>query len=106
MAGGSDVIFLETAQAAGIETNVVLPFAKSDFVESSVRTSGEQWVERFERVMAKAASTTIVNDEVADDKSSVFDFTNRMVAAKAARRASSVARTSIPYRKCGFRKIQ
>jgi len=89
---GSDVIFLEAAQATGIKTHVVLPFDKASFIESSVRSGGERWVERFERVTAKekVASTTVLNDEVADDKSSAFDFTNRMIAAKAALRASAL----------------
>ncbi len=89
-AGGSDVIFLETAQAAGVETHVVLPFAVDDFIESSVRPSAEEWIARFEKVWERAASRTILNDEVADEKSSVFDFTNQMIAAKAALRGSAL----------------
>ena len=89
-ASGSDILFLEAAQAAGVETHLVLPFAAADFIESSVRPSGADWVGRFERVMSRAASKTVLNDQVADEKSSVYDFTNRMIAAKAALRATTL----------------
>jgi tetratricopeptide repeat protein len=87
---GSDLIFLSEAQKAGVETHVVLPFAASSFLETSVRGGGEQWVSAFEQALKEAASVTILNDEVADEKSSVYDFTNRMVAAKARRLASTL----------------
>jgi pilus assembly protein FimV len=87
-ASGSDILFLEAAQAAGIETHVLLPFAAEDFVGTSVRPAGESWVERFRTVLSNAASQTVINDQVADEKSAAYDFTNRMIAAKAALRAN------------------
>jgi MAP3K TRAFs-binding domain len=87
---GSDLIFLTEAQKAGVETHVVLPFAASHFIETSVRGGGKYWVSAFERALEKVASLTILNDEVADEKSSVYDFTNRMVAAKARLLASTL----------------
>lgn len=89
-AAGSDLIFLSVAQSMGVETHVVLPFAAERFVETSVRPGGDRWVELFHRIMDHAASTTILNDDVADDASSAYDFTNRMIAAKAALRAATV----------------
>jgi hypothetical protein len=89
-AAGSDIIFLAAAQGTGIRTHIVLPFAAPDFIETSVRPAGAQWVERFNNVSAKAASLTIVNDQAASDRSAAYDFTNRMIAAKAMLRASDV----------------
>lgn len=79
---GADLIFAEAAAAAGIETHLVLPFAAEAFVETSVAHGGSDWVRRFEQAMGAAASVTVINDEVADAEASVFDFSNRMVAAK------------------------
>jgi len=87
---GSDLIFLCAAQEAGVETNVVLPFRAENFIESSVRFGDDRWVALFEEVTKKAASITILNDDVADDKSSAYDFTNRMVAAKAKLRSNAL----------------
>ena len=89
-AAGSDIIFLTAAQQAGIETHIVLPFAASDFVETSVRVAGEQWTERFNNVLSKAKSLTIANDQAAGDRSAAYDFTNRMIAAQAMMKANEL----------------
>lgn len=60
---GSDILFLEAMQAAGMQTHVVLPFAKADFVESSVAFAGAGWVERFERVLERATRVVYATDE-------------------------------------------
>jgi hypothetical protein len=79
---GSDILFLEAALEAEIEIHILLPFAAEEFVQTSVASGGVEWVERFRRVFERASTLTIVNDEVADADGSVFDFTNRLVAAK------------------------
>lgn len=79
---GSDLIFAEAAAASGVETHLVLPFAAGEFVDISVAHGGREWVRRFERAISAADSVTVINDEVADAEGSVFDFSNRMVAAK------------------------
>jgi hypothetical protein len=79
---GSDILFLEAALEAGIEIHILLPFAAEEFVKTSVAHGGAEWVARFRRVFDKAASLTIVNEDVADPDGSVFDFTNRLVAAQ------------------------
>jgi hypothetical protein len=89
-AAGSDIIFLTAAQRAEIQTHIILPFESADFIETSVRTAGDQWVKRFNDVLAKAASLTIVNDQVAGDKSAAYNFTNQMIAAKAMLRANEI----------------
>ena len=89
-AAGADLIFLSAAQAMGVETHVVLPFAVEKFVETSVRPAGDGWIDRFHQAMSHAASITVLNDDVADDAASAYDFTNRMIAAKAALRAAAV----------------
>jgi tetratricopeptide (TPR) repeat protein len=89
-AAGSDILFLTAAQRAGIKTHIILPFASEDFIETSVRSVGNEWVKRFEQVMAKATSLTIVNDQAVSDRSAAYDFTNQMIAAKAMLRANEI----------------
>lgn len=57
LACGADILIAEAILARGGTLNVVLPFAQQDFVEVSVRRGGEAWVGRFERCLAKAATT-------------------------------------------------
>jgi len=89
-AAGSDIIFLTAAQKAGIETHIVLPFAAADFIETSVRPAGAGWVERFNAILDRSKSLTIANDQAADDRSASYDFTNRLIAAKATLRANDL----------------
>ncbi len=84
---GADLIFLSAAAKCGVETHLVLPFRPEEFIETSVRIGGEEWVARFRDAVERAKSVTIVNEEVADEKSSAYEFANRMVAAKAKLRA-------------------
>ncbi len=87
---GSDVIFLEAAQSIGVKTHIILPLRVDLFIESYLRPAGQDWVDRFLRVLDRAASKTILNEQVAEDKSSVFDFSNRMIAARAALHATGL----------------
>ena len=57
LAAGADIIIAEQLLDSGAELHVVLPFAEADFVEQSVRPSGEAWVRRYND--CKALATTI-----------------------------------------------
>jgi tetratricopeptide (TPR) repeat protein len=87
-APGGDILFLECAQAADIETHVLLPFELAAFIEASVAPRGPEWVERFSAVLRQAASVTVLNEGTPDLGSSSFDFTNRMICARATALAS------------------
>lgn len=55
LASGADILFAEAALARpGGELHIVLPFREADFVEASVRSSGEDWVRRFETCLDRA----------------------------------------------------
>ena len=88
---GSDILFLEAALEAGVEIHLLLPFAVEDFTRTSVAPGGSDWIGRFQRILSCAKTVTIVNDEVADVEGSVFDFANRMVAAKGVLEADALA---------------
>jgi tetratricopeptide (TPR) repeat protein len=87
---GGDILFLEIAQSLDIETHILLPFARDYFITTSVEHGGKEWVQRFERVMVKAASVTVLNEDVPDYHPSSYDFTNQMIGAQAAARAASL----------------
>lgn len=52
---GADLLMLEAALDAGAEVNVVLPFAREEFVRTSVAPGGDGWVARFDAALARAS---------------------------------------------------
>jgi class 3 adenylate cyclase/tetratricopeptide (TPR) repeat protein len=63
LAAGADIILAEALLRRGAALHVVLPFARDDFVELSVRPSGESWVPRFEACMAQAQSIRYATED-------------------------------------------
>lgn len=80
---GSDLIFIEALQEKGIEVNVVLPFSKNDFVESSVGFAGAEWIERFDKAMESVDSVTFLTNEKYLDDDHMFTYCNNLIAGKA-----------------------
>lgn len=60
---GADLLFVEAAESAGAEVNVVLPFARDEFVRTSVAGGGEGWVARFDDALARAARVIFATEE-------------------------------------------
>lgn len=60
---GADILFLEAMQAAGMQTVVILPFAESDYLKTSVAFAGDDWVERHHRVMKGATQVILATAE-------------------------------------------
>lgn len=60
LAAGADILIAEQLLTRGIQVHVVLPFQQSDFLEVSVVPSGDGWVRRFEKCLAKASSVRTV----------------------------------------------
>jgi len=50
---GADILFAEAMAEEGGEVHVLMPFSKSDFINTSLRFAGEQWVNRFEALLTK-----------------------------------------------------
>lgn len=82
LACGSDILFAESMVAAGGEVNIWLPFAKEDFIEASVRFAGGNWLERFEKLIARFPVNYITHEAYAgyDD---LFSFQNRVIFGSA-----------------------
>ena len=60
-ASGSDILFLEEMLGLGGEINIILPIGIDDFKEQSVAAAGEQWLDRFDRVIERAASVRVLD---------------------------------------------
>jgi hypothetical protein len=60
---GADLLFIEAAQAAGAEVNVVLPFDRGDFVRTSVASGGPEWIRRFDATLARAERVIFATEE-------------------------------------------
>ncbi len=83
---GTDILFLEAMAERGGETHVFLPFAKEEFIETSVRRAGGNWVSRFERVLDHATSVHYVTNEGYYGDDTLFTFCNQVMLGFAAMR--------------------
>ena len=84
---GADILFLEAMQDAGMQTQIVLPFAKPDFIETSVRFAGEAWCERFEHVLARATRVILATEEAFLGDQVLFEHAAHLIQGMAVLRA-------------------
>lgn len=78
LANGADILFAEAMEEEGGEVNLYLPFRQEDFIESSVRFAGEQWVERFNRLVNKHQVTFLTQEEY-DNHPDLFNLTASII---------------------------
>ncbi len=83
---GTDILFLGAMAARGGETHIFLPFAKDEFIETSVRRAGGNWVSRFEHVLDHATSVHYVTNEGYYGDDYLFSFCNQVMLGFAAMR--------------------
>lgn len=62
LAAGFDIVAAEVLHRNGVQLHLVLPSGVADFVEISVRPFGQDWLARFERVMADAAMVETIDE--------------------------------------------
>jgi class 3 adenylate cyclase/tetratricopeptide (TPR) repeat protein len=75
-ASGSDILFLEAMLARGGTIHLVLPWPAEEFVKTSVEIAGGDWSERFEKVLAKAASIRILGELYMPGSATGFEYCN------------------------------
>ena len=88
---GSDILFLEALQQSGMQTHVVLPCAKADFITASVGFAGPQWVARFERVLANATRVVLATEEPFLGDDILFEHAANLIDGMALLRARELA---------------
>ena len=62
LASGADIVVAEAFLEAGVELNIVLPFAVEEFVAISVAPAGAGWVERFHSCLSRATAVIVTSD--------------------------------------------
>lgn len=87
LAAGADILAAEALLERGAELHVVLPFARDEFVRTSVISAGHDWVERFERCLASADTVEIAAAGEYLDDPVMFDFCARIAMGDALLRA-------------------
>ena len=87
---GADLLLLEVAASRGAEINVVLPFARDDFVRTSVAPGGADWVRRFDEALERAARVIMATDEQHLGDDSLFEHAARLVEGFARLRAAQL----------------
>jgi class 3 adenylate cyclase/tetratricopeptide (TPR) repeat protein len=76
-ASGSDILFLEAILARGGTIHLVLPWPADEFVKTSVAIAGNStWVERFHKVLARAASIRILGELYMPGSATGFEYCN------------------------------
>jgi class 3 adenylate cyclase/tetratricopeptide (TPR) repeat protein len=92
---GADLLFLEAVQRAGHETQVVLPFARTDFVRESVEFAGASWVPRFERALERAARVTYATEEPYLGDDVLFEHASNLIQGMAMLRAAELGTRAV-----------
>ncbi len=87
LAAGADILAAEALLDRGAELHVVLPFAKDEFVRTSVIQAGSSWVDRFETCLARADTVEIASTGEYLDDPVMFDFCARIAMGDALLRA-------------------
>ncbi len=87
---GADILFLEALQALRMQTHVVLPFARRDFIETSVAFAGLDWVQRFETVLERATSVVFATEEPYLGDDVLFEHAANLIHGMALLRAAEL----------------
>lgn len=75
-ASGSDILFLEAMLARGGTIHLVLPWPAEEFVKTSVAVAGEKWVDRFHKILDKAASIRVLGELYMPGSATGFEYCN------------------------------
>ncbi len=87
LACGSDILFAEAMTEAGGEVSAWLPFAKADFIETSLRFAGDHWIERFEKLVSQS-HVTFITQEAYEGYDDLFAFQSTVIFGSAVIRSS------------------
>lgn len=86
LACGGDILFAEAIEEVGGEVNLFLPFKQEDFIEASVRFAGEEWVQRFTRLVNKYP-VTYLTQESYEDNADLFTLQSSIIFGLSALRS-------------------
>jgi hypothetical protein len=95
LAAGADIVFAEALLEAGAELHLVLPVNLDSFVAVSVAPFGTDWIERFERCFARAASVRYASLDPFVGDEQVFAYASQIAMGCAVLRAQTLATEAI-----------
>jgi hypothetical protein len=90
LAAGADILWAEALLEHGAELHVVLPFGEEEFVEQSVGPAGGDWVERFHRCRARAASVRFATEDAYLGDDVLYGYASELAMGLALLRARHV----------------
>ncbi len=82
-ASGADVLFHECLQERRGESNVILPFDKTDFFETSVNVAGAAWGRRVEQVLSGSSHVEQATRGGYGGEDLLFSYANQLILGKA-----------------------
>ncbi len=81
---GADILFHECLLARGGESNVVLPFDKEDFFQTSVDFAGQAWKRRARAVLSKSSMVEqATRGGYREGNEILFSYANQLILGKA-----------------------
>lgn len=87
LAAGADILVAEAVLNRGGEIGIVLPFLEEEFVDISVRPSGEEWVNRFSSCLKRASYVRFVTQDAWLGEDELFGLTSEFAMGLALLRA-------------------
>jgi hypothetical protein len=93
LACGSDILFAESMTSLNRELNIFLPFKVEDFIETSLRFAGEEWVQRF-RTLIETYPVKIITDDSYAGHDPLFNFQSKIILGSAMLRSRAQQNTT------------
>ena len=87
LAAGADILVAEKILEAGGELHVVLPFSEEEFLQTSVRPSGEQWVDRYWACRERARHVSFATRDQFLEDGMLYSYCSRYAMGLALLRA-------------------
>jgi hypothetical protein len=87
---GADLIFIEAALEIGAEVNVILPFDREDFVQTSVAPGGGGWTNRFHDALSRATRIIMATEERYLDDDVLFEHAAMLLEGLCVLRAAQL----------------
>jgi hypothetical protein len=87
LASGGDILWAEALLESGAELHIVLPFARDQFLHTSVAPAGESWVARFERCLDAAAAVSYATEDAYLDDDVLYRYGSELAMGLALLRA-------------------
>ena len=92
---GGDILFAEALIEINGETNIYLPFSRSDFIDVSVSFAGQEWVERFDHVLEKSSRSVYATEEGYCGDDFLFRYLGQVMLGGALLRADQLEAEAI-----------